>query len=417
MSRNVLLWGLYDFANTPITVALGGLYLAQWVVLDMGFDELWYGLTFVFSTILLLITSPFWGAWSDKLGKRMPFIARMTFALIFFGGLLAFVATSSFPKALKVTIALIIFFFLQYFYQTSRIFYDALLSKLSTPKTRGKISGIGDAFDEIGWIIGPAILLPFASGKITLIGEPGRAQVFLPAVFLLVIFALPMIFWFREPKTRRRKEKIDFNAVYKKTLRGLKDLIGKEKNVTLFLVAFMLVSDAMLTASLYFGIFFDQIYKISDFQKVLILTLMQIFAIPGTFFIGSISDRYGAKRMLIIICIPLIIGISLVALSSSLWVLYLFSLLGGVGMGAFSATARALLVKISPALQLGEYFGFFAVFERFASILGPLVWGAVTLIFKEYGLVRYRLAGLSLIFLMIFGTLLLTRVKEERAVS
>lgn len=405
--KNVFLWALYDFANTPIIAAFTGLYLVQWIVLDNHVDDIWYGLTFALSTILLLITASFWGAWSDRLGKRMPFVSWTTFALIIFGFLIAFVAVSSFPRIPKVVIVLFLFFFAQYAYQLSLVFYDALLYKISTPKTIGKISGIGEAFSEAGWIFGPAVLLPFAAGKITLFGEPGRSQVFLPAVLLLIILGLPMIFWFKEPKSERTKVKK--YSVFK----GVKELFRKNKNVALFLTAFMFVSDALLTATLYFAIYLDQIYKIDDNHKFAILALMEIIAIISAYLIGKASDRFGIKKLLILSCFSLTIGLFLASLSPYLSWFYLFTVIIGVGFGGFYATARVFLIRISPPNQLGEYFGFYATFQRFASIVGPLVWGAVTLFLKDLGVMRYRLAILSLVFLMAIGLFLLTKVKEN----
>jgi UMF1 family MFS transporter len=69
---------------------------------------------------------------------------------------------------------------------------------------------------------------------------------------------------------------------------------------------------------------------------------------------------------------------------------------------------------LSPPSKLGEYFGFYSTFQKFASIIGPLTWGAVTLLLKNQGEFRYRMAILSLSLLMLIGTLIVTRVKEEK---
>lgn len=412
MSRNTFLWALYDFANTPLTAAIGGLYLAQWIILDNHIDDIWYGGVFTLSTILLLIVSPFLGAWSDKLGKRMPFIKWATIVFLVFGIILGIIAPSSLPAIPRVVLALILFFILQLAYQISLIFYDALLDKISTPKNIGKISGIGEAFGEAGWLLGPAMLLPFAIGTITLFGEPGRAQVFLPAVLALAVLGLPMIFWFKEPKTEVVKERVDFRVIYDKTIHGFKSLLKRNKNITIFLISFMFISDAILTGSLYFAIYLDQMYHIADTQKFIFLALLEITAIPTAFIFGKMGDKLGIKKLLLVSCFNLVAVFILLSLSLPLFFVYLFGGLIGVGIGGFYTTSRALLIKISPAQQLGEYFGFFATFQRFASIIGPLTWGGITLLLKDYGIIRYQIAVLALAFLMIIGILFLVRVKE-----
>jgi MFS family permease len=69
-SWNLISWLVYDAANSFLATAIGGFCLAQWVVLDNGFDDIWYGGTFTLATIFVLLTSPFWGAWSDRHGRE-----------------------------------------------------------------------------------------------------------------------------------------------------------------------------------------------------------------------------------------------------------------------------------------------------------------------------------------------------------
>lgn len=412
MKKNIFLWALYDLANTPLTVAITGLYLAQWVVLDNNLPDIWYGGTFVLATLLLLLSSPFWGAWSDNLGQRMPFLKWTTFTMIVVGIVMGIIAPSSLPTMPKVITVLFLFLIIQYTYQISLIFYDSLLLELSNNKNRGKISGIGRTFGELGWLIGPAVLLPFATGQITLFGTPGRSQVFLPAIILLIFLGLPMILWFKEKKTKQLKDSTNIKQVYFKTISGLKDLIKKDKNVSIYLLSFMLISDALLTALLYFGIFLDQIYKINDTEKVVLLMILEIAAVFSAFSFGKLSDKYGTKNLLILSCILMAISYFLIAASSSLIVLYIITPLIGVGMGGFYPTARTMLIQISPEDKLGEYFGFYATFEKFASIIGPLIWGITTLILRDYGVIKYRIALLFLVVLMVIGIYLLKFIKE-----
>lgn len=418
MNKNLLFWLIYDSANSFLTVAIGGLFLAQWVILDNKFDDLWYGGIFALATVLVLITSPFWGAWSDSLGKRLPFIKWQTVFLILTSGLLVLAVTSALPAGTKVVLVLGLALAIQYFYQVSLIFYNALLGKISTPQTRGKISGLGELFGNLGWIIGSAIFLPFASGKITIIGESGRSQVFLPAFILWTVFALPMLFWFKEKNgTVRRKSEFNFRAIYQKTTRGLKELFRKNRNVAVFLVAFSFISDAVLTIQLYFAVAMDRLYRVSDTEKFYFLTFMFLVVMVSDYLLGILSDRKGTKKILVFSCLILILIFTIASLSSDPKVLYLVALVAGIGYGGFYVASRALLVKISPLNQLGEYFGFYSVFYRFASIIGPIVWGIITLVLKSYGDIKYRVAMLALVSLMVIGVLLLTKVQEERVLT
>lgn len=414
MSKNVFLWGLYDFANTPLTVAMGGLFLAQWIVLDNHLPDIWYGGVFTAATILILFTSPFWGALSDSMEKRMPLLKWTTVAFVLLGLLTSFVIVSPIHQMTRVYIVLVLFFLLQYVYQISLIFYNLLMESISNSSTRGKISGIGQLMGELGWLISPALLLPFSAGMVTITGEPGRGQVFLPATILMALLGIPMIVWFKEHKPQKKVVGIGFNVVLKSTFSGLKTLVRDNKNVAIFLFSFMFISDALLTASLYFAIYMDQIFHASDFQKYLALALMEIVNIISCYVVGKLSDIKGIKKLYVVACIDLTVIFAIAPFISSLNAFYIVSCIIGFGFGAFYTTSRALLFKIAPVHKIGEYFGIFSTFQKFASIIGPLTWGGITLLLASYGAFRYRAAIFSISILVFIGMMLALKVKEER---
>ena len=77
--------------------------------------------------------------------------------------------------------------------------------------------------------------------------------------------------------------------------------------------------------------------------------------------------------------------------------------------GGTQALSRSLFASMIPKTKSGEFFGFFAIFEKFAGILGPLLFSlAVTLTGSS------RAALLSVIIFFVAGALLLARVDVER---
>jgi UMF1 family MFS transporter len=65
-----------------------------------------------------------------------------------------------------------------------------------------------------------------------------------------------------------------------------------------------------------------------------------------------------------------------------------------------------------PKTQSAEFFGFFSVSGKFAGIIGPLVFGLVSQLFRNS-----RLGIFSLIIFFISGALLLTRVDEKKGIQ
>ena len=401
MKRNLWTWVLYDAGNSFLDAAIGGLYLAQWVVLDNNLPDIWYGGTFVTATILVLLLSPILGAWSDRLGKRLPFIKLFTIILYLATMLMILVASSSIQKNSKVFVVLMLFLVIQTLYQLSLVSYNALLEILSNPGNRGKISGLGSAFNNIGWIVAAAVLLPFA--------EIGRLHVFLPALIGFIVLTLPMLIWFKEADKPVKKSV--------STMEGLKQLFTKNKNTGIFLLGFSFVSDALLTIALYFAIAMNAIYGISDRQKFLVLLIIFVANIISNYILGLVCDKKGAKKVLIYSCVLMLVVflVGFGARGNSLNLLYAISVFIGISWGGFYTAARALMIKISPQNQLGEYFGLYSTFQRFASIAGPLIWGGITLALIDYPILKYRVAGFSLVALIAIGVLILNRVKDEPA--
>jgi UMF1 family MFS transporter len=307
----------------------------------------------------------------------------------------------------------------QLFYQLSLIFYNTLLRQISTAKTRGLVAGLGEAFGNGGWLVATAVLLTFSTGKWHLIGPSGRTQVLLPAFIFLVIFTLPLLLIFREKRETRvlsqsAKKHLNLLSVLSDTLAGIKNLFRHNKNAAWFLVGFCFISDAVQTIQQYFAIVMDKLYHISDSEKFKILALMYIFNVFGAYLLGRLADRYGTKKILVISCIILILIFLIAFVSSAVYVLYLLALFAGIGWGGFYVASRALLIKVSPPTQLGEYFGFYTAFQRFASITGPLIWGLLVLGLREVGDGKYRVAGLVMVLMMVVGIAFLRQVKEQK---
>ena len=87
---------------------------------------------------------------------------------------------------------------------------------------------------------------------------------------------------------------------------------------------------------------------------------------------------------------------------------YLLGIIAGMAMGGSQATARALQASFTPPDRSAEFFGFWAISGRFASIFGPLIYGAAIIV---AGGVRPGILALGIFFL--FGGILLMCVDEQ----
>jgi MFS transporter, UMF1 family len=84
---------------------------------------------------------------------------------------------------------------------------------------------------------------------------------------------------------------------------------------------------------------------------------------------------------------------------------YLLSILVATVQGGSQALSRSLFAAMIPRHKSSEFFGFFAVFEKFAGIIGPLVFASAV---GATG--SSRMAVLSLAAFFLVGSILLAFV-------
>jgi MFS transporter, UMF1 family len=90
---------------------------------------------------------------------------------------------------------------------------------------------------------------------------------------------------------------------------------------------------------------------------------------------------------------------------TSVWQFFALAFLVGTVQGGSQALSRSLFARMIPKHKSSEYFGFFAVFEKFAGIAGPALFAASVTLFDSS-----RVAVLSVIVFFVLGAIVLTRV-------
>ncbi|MHB8114421.1 MAG: MFS transporter, partial [Bellilinea sp.] len=149
-------------------------------------------------------------------------------------------------------------------------------------------------------------------------------------------------------------------------------------------------------------------------QTTLIGTLLmvQFLAAPFAILFGRLARKIGAKRSiylaLVVYSLISILGYFL----QFEWQFWVLGALVATVQGGSQALSRSLMGKMMPKSKSAEFYGFFSVFEKFANVAGPLLFGVVSTIMGES-----RLSIISLIVFFVAGTILLTRVNVQRGIE
>ena len=146
-------------------------------------------------------------------------------------------------------------------------------------------------------------------------------------------------------------------------------------------------------------------------QKELItyFIIANLTSMVGAFVFGYILDWIGAKKT---ISITLFIWIGVVFWAfrcQSISEFYYVGMLAGIAIGSSQSSSRTMLALLTPKEKMAEFFGFYSVSGKIASILGPLVYGEISRITGDQ-----RWAILSVIGFFVVGAIILQFVNEEK---
>lgn len=381
-------WALFDFANSLYSINILTLYFALYFVKDLGGKEIYISMAYAAANLLLVLTAPWLGAISDHYGKKKPFLIFFTILCVVFTALLA---------TRNHALALFSFALSVYGFTAGAVFYDSLLSSVSSKKNRGMVSGIGMATNFAGFGIGIFLIGLFVSGN--------RANAFLPTSLFFLLFAIPCFLFVREnsPVLRKGTFIAIAKANFHKSVRTLKSLRDYPGIFRLFIARF-LYNDAANTFQIFIALYAAVIMDMPDNDFRFFAAITMIAALAGSVVSGSMIGRIGAKKML---QAGLLLGIASFGIITVInvtdrWLMWPACFILGIAEGFIYSSERVLMLELSPGGRTGEFFGIYGMVSRFSAITGPLMWGFVILLFEGLGkIAAYRIAmGILLIIIM-----------------
>jgi len=412
-------WAMYDWAvssvQTTIMVAVFPVYFANIAKGDLGES----GTTQAIATantivaIILAVLSPILGAVSDYVAAKK----RMLGASMIVGA--AAVAGMFFVQQGDYKLALILFVISLIGATASTVFYDALLPHIASEDEIDRVSSAGYAVGYIGgglllalnlaWILKPGWFgLPtgpeLSSAQKTL---PTRLALLSVAVWW-VVFSIPLFRRVPEPPRTREPDELTGGNVLvtpfvrvAETFRALRGY----KQALLMLLAFMIYNDGIQTIQKMAATYGKQL-GIADTVLISAILVVQFVGVPFSFLFGSIAARIGAKAAIFIgLAVYAAISILGFYMQTAAHFILLAAMVATV-QGGTQALSRSLFASLVPAHKSGEFFGFYSVFEKFASIFGPLLfWVTIAMTGSS------RNAILSVILFFAIGAVLLSRVR------
>ena len=395
--RSLYSWLLFDLANTVYAFVIPGLYFSVWLVSEKGWTDQQLGFATSTAMIIIAVLGPWLGKKSDSSSGKKKLLLAMTILCIISTFLLG---TFSVPTSVILFILSLIGFNL------GSVVYDALLISVSNKENRGKISGLGVAFGYIGSLIG--------FGVATLLQNFGYSyiEIFRSVAILFLIFSLPAFIFIEEKKENLGNSKVNVLSALTIVFKSWKHST-QYQGLTRFLVGRFFYADAintLISGLLAVYLVEEAGFTTADSQNILALAI--IVSIFGGYIFGRASDKYGPRKLILISIFCWIVSLTFAIIATTYnqtWLIYVTGILGGFNIGGIFAVDRVFMTRLSPEKHLGEFYGLYSTIGRFATILGPLLWG---LIVNTLNLGRNIAMG-SLIVLLIISFYIISGVSDE----
>ena len=388
---------MYDLANTIFSMNIVSFFLSLWIINVMGGTDTVWAWANSLSMVAMLLTAPLLGALSDRAGRRLPFLLASTLSCVMLTALLGV------PGVLGT---LVLFAFANYFFQAGLVFYDALLPVVSSPESRGRVSGFGVGLGYVGSFIGLGI-------GFLVRDTLGYQWVFRVTAVLFFLFAIPIFVWVREPsRPNRLRSQSGLHGVFGQVARTLKQ-VRRYRGLGRFLFGRAFYTDAANTLIIFMGVYAVQNVGYSERTTNVLVMVAVAAAVVGGLFWGPVVDRLGPKRTLNLVLITWIVtlvsaaAIPLFALPRALF--WPVASAVGIALGGTWSADRPYMLVLSPPAKIGEFYGLYSMVGRFAAVVGPVVWAFVA---EDLGLGRPA-SVLVLALMVVIALLLLRGVDDE----
>ena len=185
--------------------------------------------------------------------------------------------------------------------------------------------------------------------------------------------------------------------------------IAKNRTLLVYMVAFFFYIDGVHTV-ISMATSYGAALGIDSTQLVLALLVTQFVAFPSAIIYGKLAGKVGTLRMIIVAVLAYcgIVLFAAFALKTAVefWIL---AILVGLFQGGVQALSRSYFGKLVPKEHSNEYYGFFDIFGRYASVFGTFLVGVITSLTGDASL-----GVLSIGVLLVVGLVMLLTLPDAR---
>ena len=369
-------WILYDVGNSAFVLMIATLVpiffnaLAEAGGVSKVDYLAYWGYASSIVTVVTAILGPILGTLADTKGFKKPI-----FMLCLFVGVIGCCAMGMAGTWLAF---LVIFIIAKIGYSGSLVFYDSMLGDVTTPERMDMVSSRGYAWGYIGSCVPFVVCLALVLGS----SAVGLSQMTALSIALVItavwwlVFSLPLLKNCQQT-TGKPYEKGDVGRSIKNVFTTMKE-IAADKPMLVYIVAYFFYIDGVHTI-ISMSTSYGTNLGLDSAGMLLALLLVQVLGLPFCLLYMKLAAKFGA-RVMVGVGIGVYSFICIFAFfMNSLWQFWVLAVLCATSQGGIQALSRSMFGKLIPDKdRSGEFFGFFDIFGKFSSILGPTLVGGVS---------------------------------------
>ena len=410
--KAVVAWAMYDWANSVFSVtvisAFFPLFLKQYwsAGVDATTTTFLLGVANAAGGLVVAILSPMLGAIADQGGTRKRFLALFTALAVLTTAGLAFAARGDWPLAVTLYAIAGIGF------SGATAFYDALIVDVASPRRLHQVSALGFALGYLGGgvLFAFNVAMTLWPQRFGLDNAADAVRVSFATVALWwTLFSLPLFFVVRESPPRSRASGWSVAGAGVRQLASTLREARKWRDVMVFLVASWLYLDGVGTIAR-MAVDYGLALGLGERDLIVALLVTQFVGFPAALAFGRLGARFGARRMILVGLAGYVVATAWSYFMRAAWEFYVLAIVVGLVQGGVQLLSRSFFARIIPAGRSAEFFGFYNMVGRVATIVGPLLVGVAAITTGSS-----RASILVIVVLFVAGGALLLLVDEDDA--
>jgi len=376
---------MYDWANSAFaTIMLAAIFPIFFVSMsgegDMG--SMWWAIGLTVTRVVVGFAAPFIGALIDYKGYK-----KRLFAMSLVSGII-FTAFTAMMDSWQLM--LVAFIFAHMFWSICNQIYDSFLPDVTAKDRMDSVSATGFAMGYVG-----GSTIPFvASIALIMFGEnfgidgvmAVRISVVLTAVWW-VAFSIPIL----KNVYHKYETELPASGLYRQAIRDIAKTakkIGQNKGILMFLIAYIFYIDGVGTI-ISIATAYGADLGLDGTGMIIALFMTQIIAFGFSLLFGKLSKKTNPLNLIIasiiVYCVISILGFAmgfgleeeLFGIETAQIMFWVLAFMVGTVQGGIQAISRSIYGRLIPPEESGEYFGFFEIFGRFASVMGPTLYAII----------------------------------------